>query len=144
MINFSDDLSVIGIYDAGVANLERIVLRADKPVDLAGYLLLIALRGQAGGGSIPLRDNMLWLGNTSIDAGDWVYVYTGPGVAQTTALPNNPNKVVSLYWGKNQTIFQATHLTAALIKIEHVQYPAYSSQFALGQQQTGYPLLGSS
>ncbi len=144
MFNFSDDLSVVGIYDAGVANLERIVLRADQKVDLAGYLLLIALRGQAGGGSIPLRDNMLWLGNTSIDAGDWVYVYTAPGVAQTSTLPNNPNKVVSLYWGKNQTIFQGAHLTAALVKIEHVRYPAYSSQFALGQQQSGYPTLGSS
>lgn len=144
MINFSDGLSVVGIFDAGVANLERIVLRAEQPVDLAGYLILLALRGQSGGGSLPLRDNMLWLGNTSIDVGDWVYVYTGPGEAQTSVLPNNPNRVVSMYWGKNQTIFQGTHLTAALVKIEHVQYPAYSSQFALGQQQGGYPILGSS
>ena len=144
MFNFSDGLSVVGIFDAGVANLERIVLRADQPVNLASYLLLIALRGEAGGGSLPLRDNMLWLGNTSIEAGDWVYVYTAPGVAQTSTLPNNTDKVISLYWGKSQTIFQAAHLTAALVKIEHVQYPAFSSQLTLGQQTAGYPVLGSS
>jgi len=142
MYNFSDDLSVVGIFDSGVANLERVVLRANGHVELASYLLLVALRGQAGAGSIPLRDNVLWLGNSSVEDGDWVYVYTGPGVAQSNDLPNNPNKVVSLYWGKNQTIFQATHLTAALVKIEHVQYPAYSSQLVLGQQEAGSALLG--
>lgn len=143
MDSFTDELSLVGIYDSGVANLERIVLRANIPVNLAGYLILIALRGQTGGGSIPLRDNVLWLGNTTIEHGDWVYVYTGPGNAQTNTLPNNSTKIVSLYWGKEKTIFQGMHLTAALVKIDQVQYPAYSSQLALGQQQNGYPLIGS-
>lgn len=144
MFDFNDELSVLGIYDAGVANLERIVLRANQPVDLTYYLLVIAMKAQGDTGALPLKDNMLWLGNTNLNTGDWVYVYTAPGVAQTSELPNNSNKVVSLYWGKNQTIFQAMHLTAALVKIDQIQYPAYSSQLTLGQQTTGYPLLGSS
>lgn len=144
MNNFVEELSVVGIYDSGVANLERVVLRSNIHVDLAGYLLVVALRGQLGGGAIPLTDNAMWLGNYTLSPGDWAYVYTGPGQAQTNPLPNNPNKVVCLYWGKIQTMFQATHLTAALVKVDRVQYPAFSSQFLLGQQQPGYPSLDHS
>ncbi|MCL1552495.1 hypothetical protein [Xanthomonas nasturtii] len=143
MYNPAEALSIVGIYDPGIANLERVIFRANTQVNLASYLLFAAFKAQHGIGAVPLTDNSMWLGNSMAEQGDWVYIYTGPGTAQVNVVPTTPNRIISLYWGKNHTIFQASHLTVALVKIDTVQYPPMASQFTLGQQQTAYPLLNS-
>ncbi|MCI1124297.1 hypothetical protein [Stenotrophomonas maltophilia] len=137
MYNPFEELNFVGIHDAGVANLERVVLQANRSVELANYMVVAALRGH-GQSAIPLPDNSIWLGNLTVSPGDWIYIYTSPGQGQVTPLPNSSNQMVSLYWGKSHTMFQAAHLTAALVKINKVQYPTFSPHLTLGTQQLGY------
>lgn len=137
MYNPFEELNFVGIHDAGVPNLERVVLQANRSASLANYMIVAALRGN-GQSAIPLPDNALWLGNLTVSAGDWIYIYTSPGQAQITPLPNSMIKMVSLYWGKNQTIFQGAHLTAALVQISKVQHPASVPHLTVGMQQLGY------
>lgn len=131
------ELNFLGIHDAGVPNLERIVLHANSSVELANYMVVAALRGN-GQSAIPLPDNSLWLGNVKVSKGDWIYIYTSPGNGQVTNLPSSSVRMVSLYWGKSHTMFQAPHLTAALVNISKVQYPTFMPHLTLGTQQLGY------
>ncbi|WP_117310252.1 hypothetical protein [Stenotrophomonas sp. G4] len=123
-----DDISIVGVYDAGVPNLERVVLRANSTVNLASYCLIVAFKAQLNGANIPLRDHFLWLGNTMLNAGDWIFVYTAPGTAQLTPIHTATESLLSLYWGKPQTIFQDRNLTAGLIKIEGATFPKEAPQ----------------
>ncbi|WP_159095339.1 MULTISPECIES: hypothetical protein [unclassified Stenotrophomonas maltophilia group] len=123
-----DDLSMIGVFDAGVPNLERVVLRANSGVNLASYALIVALKPQLNGANLPLRDHFFWLGNTILDSGDWIFVYTAPGTAQLTPIHTTTESLLSLYWGKTQTIFQDRNLTPGLVKIEGAAFPLEAPQ----------------
>jgi len=124
----AEDISLIGVYDAGVPNLERVVLRANSDVSLSSYCIIVAFKPSMGGVNFPLRDHFFWLGNTSVAAGDWIFVYTAPGAAQMNPLPNSSDRLLSLYWGKPQTIFQDRNLTAGLVRVETARFPLEAPQ----------------
>ncbi|WP_313418225.1 hypothetical protein [Stenotrophomonas sp.] len=124
----AEEITIVGVYDAGVPNLERIVLRANVNVSLSSFCVIAAVKAQLGMTNIPLRDHFFWLGNVTLKAGDWIFVYTAPGSAQLNPLPNAPESLLSLYWGKPQTIFQDRNLTPGLIKVESATFPFEAPQ----------------
>lgn len=132
----ADEIRVVGVFDAGVPNLERVVLQANTSVELASYCVIVAFKAPLGGPNIPLRDHFFWLGSTTLEAGDWIFLYTAPGTAQLNPLPNAPERLLSLYWHKPQTIFQDRNLTAGLIRVETARFP-------LDAPQLPRPVLGN-
>lgn len=131
-----EELSVVGVYDAGVPNLERVVVRVLQPVDLGQYGLMIGIRGP-NGTAFPLRDNLLWFGNGWVAKGDWLFIYTAPGEGRVTPLPNNEEKLYSVHWGKKQTIFQNQDLVPILFRMDGIQVPTDLPAISLGQQAGG-------
>lgn len=127
-MSFAEEISIIGVYDAGVPNMERVVLRANVDLNLSAYCVIAAVKAHLDTTNIPLRDHFFWLGNLTLKAGDWIFVYTAPGTAQLTPLPNAPESLLSLYWGKPQTIFQDRNLTPGLIKVEYATFPLEAPQ----------------
>lgn len=117
-----NELMIVGIYDHGVPNMERVVLLAKEPIDLGNYALIAGIRGQEGQ-AFPLRDNFLWFGNGWLQKGDWLFVYTAPGEPKMTQLPNQSEKLYSIHWGKTQTIFQHKELIPLLIRMDALQVP---------------------
>jgi hypothetical protein len=114
------ELTVMGIYDRGVPNQERIVLRANQSLNLGQYGLMLGVRS-AGNTAFPIQDNLLWFGDGLINTGDWVFVYTGPGVAKTTTLPNTQVRLYSIHWGRNTTILHHQDLVPILFRVDAVQ-----------------------
>ncbi|MFK3845348.1 hypothetical protein [Stenotrophomonas sp. NPDC078853] len=125
-MNFeTDEIKMLGVYDPGVPNLERVVLRVQRDVALSSYCIITAVKADIGGGHIPMNDHFLWLGNSKLQQGDWIFVYTGPGSAQQNPLPETPHKLLSLYWGKPTTIFpDGTTLVPGLISVETARFPS--------------------
>ncbi|MFI5331210.1 MAG: hypothetical protein ACHQ2F_09300 [Desulfobaccales bacterium] len=112
----------VNVFDRGIANKERIVLFVNEKVNLGQYGLMIGIRAQAGS-AVPIRDNMLWFGDGIVNKGDWIFVYTGPGEAKTTMLPNNQERLFSIHWGRKETILHHPDLVPILFRVDAVQIP---------------------
>lgn len=122
MIQRIDTLQIADVQNHGIPNQERIAIYAHKSCDLSEYCLILTLPTPEGG-SVPVKDHMLWFGQGWVQPGDWIFVYTAAG--STTILPNPspqlpgvaPRRFINIHWGKNHTIFQNRALSPMLIQI---------------------------
>lgn len=116
------ELSVVGVFDRGVPNKERIALLVNETLNLGQYGLMVGVRASEGT-AFPIRDNLLWFGDGLVSKGDWVFVYTGPGEARATTLPNTNERVFSIHWGRKQTFLHDRNLVPILFRVDAVQVP---------------------
>lgn len=127
------ELKMWGVYDAGVPNMERVVLFVEQEVEMGSFAILTGLRASNGGG-IPLQDNFFWFGNAVLKRGDWVFVYTAPGVPQKSPLPNSENFIHTLHMGRKNTVFGSPLLTPMLVRMDGLQMPNVMPLLAMGQE----------
>jgi hypothetical protein len=120
------ELTVVGVHERGIPNQERIVILVNQPVNLGQYGLMIAIKGSPGEG-FPIKDNLLWFGNGMVSEGDWLFVYTGPGQAKASDIPNAQSKLYSIHWGRTTTILQDKELVPILFRMDAVQVLIESS-----------------
>ena len=122
MIKRIETLEIVDVQHHGVPNDERIAIYVHKSCNLADYCLILTFPTPEGG-SVPVKDHMLWFGQGMVQSGDWIFVYTAAGA--TTILPNPapqppgtvPLRIINMHWGKNHTIFQNRALCPMLIEI---------------------------
>lgn len=122
IVNLINELSVIGVYDRGIPNQERIVLHVTETVNLGQYGLMIGVRAQDGT-AFPVRDNLLWFGDGVVARGDWIFIYTGPGEPKVSTLPNTNNRTYTLHWGRAETILHNREVVPILFRVDAVQVP---------------------
>lgn len=127
-----EELTIFGVYDAGVPNMERVVILANAATDTTPFGLMIGMRGP-GGTVIPLRDNMLWFGVSTLNAGDWLFVYTGSGQPRSADIPGSQQKVYSVHWGKPVTAFNSPELVPVLFRLDGIQVPKTLPELAHSQ-----------
>jgi len=111
-----NELILYGVFDRGVPNQERIVLKTQNYLNLAPYGLL--LTAQQNNIATPLHDQFFWLGETVLDPNTWVFVYTGAGFPRMTKtlVTNEPAYV--LHWNRANVIFHQASLLPTLIRID--------------------------
>lgn len=114
-------LKIHDIMYAGVPNEERFGIYVQSYCDLENYCVMIAHKN-SDGSVVPLRDNLLWFGKAMVGIGDWIMVYTAPGVTRSEMLPSG-NKLISVHWGKESTVFQNRSLTPILCQLGGVYVP---------------------
>ncbi|WP_339433553.1 hypothetical protein [Pseudomonas sp. EA_65y_Pfl2_P78] len=122
MTKHIDTLQIVDVQNHGIPNNERIAIYVHKPCNLAEYCLILTLPTPEGG-TVPVKDHMLWFGQGWVQPGDWIFVYTAVG--STTITPNPapqppevaPRRFINIHWGKNHTIFQNRALSPMLIEI---------------------------
>ncbi|NKE70627.1 hypothetical protein [Candidatus Manganitrophus noduliformans] len=122
IVNDLYELTIVGVYDRGVPNQERIVIRANQSVNLGQYGVMLGIRA-AGNSAFPIRDNLLWFGDALINTGDWIFIYTGIGEAKVTTLPNSQERLYSIHWGRDKTILHHPDLVPILFRVDAVQVP---------------------
>lgn len=123
IVDLITELTVIGIHDRGVPNQERIVIRVNDTVDLGQYGLMVGVRATSGM-AFPIKDNLLWFGDAVVSQGDWIFIYTGHGKPKDSLLPNTNNRIYSLHWGRDWTVFSNQELLPILFRIDAVQVPS--------------------
>jgi|SRR6185312_7368450 len=109
------ELSVTGIFDAGVPNRERIVLRPTQAVNLAAFALSLCVSQQEG--VTPIPDQFFWLGERWVTPPAWIVVFTGPGSFQVSPHQTTNEPVFELHWGRSNTIFGQTGLSVGLFRL---------------------------
>jgi hypothetical protein len=123
IVGLIEEMTVFDVADRGVPNQERIVIRANGPVSLGRYGLMLGVKASFGS-AFPIRDNLLWFGDAALWEGDWLFVYTGPGESRVSQIPNTNGRIVSVHWGRAQTILQNQALVPILFRLDAVQVPA--------------------
>lgn len=122
IVNLVTEISVVGVFDRGIPNQERVVLYVNETVNLGQYGLMVGVRG-SDGTAFPIRDNLFWFGDGFVNRGDWIFVYTGPGEPRTTALPNTQERLYSIHWGRTQTMLHHHDVVPILFRVDAVQVP---------------------
>lgn len=115
-------LRIVEVLESGVPNRERVAIQALNTCNLGGYCLLVGLTHLDGTAS-PIKDHMLWFGHAIIEQGDWIFVYTGPGQTIVTPIENSSNKLYSIFWGKDKTIFQNRAITPMICQLNVASLP---------------------
>jgi hypothetical protein len=114
------DLELFGVYDAGIANRERIVLRVHRTVDLTQYGVMVGFK--SGETRIyPARDLFLWLGNTTIQGPAWVFIFTGEGQPTVSQETHTNEPIHAIYWNRPNVFFSNPNVIPALVNFGEVQ-----------------------
>lgn len=119
-----DELSIIGVYDRGIANKERIVLRPTIKLNLGYYALVLGIKAGEGYAR-PINDHFLWLGSCGlapieIAPPSWLFIYTGPGEFNEATNGYTKEKAYVMHWGKDTTILADDSIVPVLICINSV------------------------
>jgi hypothetical protein len=111
------ELSVVGIFDAGVPHQERIVLRPSQAVDLSLFALIIGVNTDTG--IVPVSDFFRWLGPATIAPPSWLVIYTDSGNDIETVDEKTAEPIYIKHWGKAHTLFinSPSQIILGVIKI---------------------------
>jgi hypothetical protein len=127
------EIDVVGVFERGIPNHERIVLCANQALNLGQYGMMIGLRAE-NGSAFPIKDNLLWFGDGMVAKGDWIFLYTGPGEAQTTNLPNSQESLYSIHWGRKQTILDSPDVVPILFRVDAVNIPNQAPDLSIEKE----------
>lgn len=115
MSSVHPNIEIFGVYDRGVPNEERIVLRVDGAVALSQYFLFLGYTdGQNGKIIWPYPDNFLWLTDINLNVPSWIFVYTGKGTPCISTERTTNQPLQTLYWNKDSVILDNPNVNPAL------------------------------
>lgn len=131
------EIEIVGVYDRGVANRERIVLRANTTIDCSQYAVVAGpVTVNAGASFIyPARDVLYYFGSGIVYATEWVIIYTGSGDALKTTMQGSGEPVYVVHWGRPTTLFADSRISPALIRVDAINIllpPVNQSQLPTG------------
>lgn len=147
------ELQLFGVFDRGVPNKERVVLRPTVAMDIGAYVVIAGVRAPPPHNLIsPLRDHMFWFGSGVLTANDWIFLYTGHGTPSKYPNAEGSGQIYTTYWGHDLTIFHDPQVIPAVVRLNGVQYeprpeaaaqpaPDFASQFLalINQSPFGKP-----
>lgn len=107
----NEELKLINVSNAGKPNHEYITLHALAHVNLASYGLILGFRPKDI--VVPLSNHFFWLGDTVIDKGTWVFIYTGSGSPRFTKT-NNGEPAYVMYWNNKTVLFNEDNIVPIL------------------------------
>lgn len=113
------ELHLVGVFERGVPNQERIVLRATTRVDLGQFGVLLGVKTSPGMAA-PIKDNLFWFGDGLINRDDWIFIYTCPGKPGASQIPNREERVYTLFWGRKSVILQNPNILPVLFRVDAV------------------------
>ncbi len=113
---------LLGVYDRGIPNKERVVIKADDYAELSRFFVGVGIRQPAYSVN-PINDNSLWMGSGFVSPGDWIFVYTGTGLPRADKIPNQKNTIYTLHWGRSGVLFQSPEIVPFIYRLDGVRLP---------------------
>lgn len=113
------ELSLQGVFDSGVPDRERIVLRPTEDVELTPFAIMLGIK--TDGGSVwPIPDQFFWFGNIRVAPPSWIVVHTRVGEFHTTAHPKTGHPVYWMFWGRKEVAFYDERIVPVVFQIGSV------------------------
>jgi hypothetical protein len=112
-------LEIVRITDRGVPNKERLHLRVQADVSLGYYVVLDTVYTSPTSIS-NYPKHAYWFPSTSVQAGDHVVLYTGPG---SDSSKKNPDGTTSYFyhWGLSTTLWADKSQCAVVLELANWQ-----------------------
>jgi hypothetical protein len=110
------ELAIVGVFDPGIPNRERIVLRPTEAVNLAAFGLLLSVTGD-GGGVFPISDQFFWFGGRWITPPCWLVVFTGPGQYNEGMHETSGEPVLEFHWAKRAVVLGEKNISVSVIRL---------------------------
>lgn len=115
MSSIYPNIEIFGVYDRGVPNQERIVLRVNSPTSLNNYFLFLGYSSNQNENTVwPYTDNFLWLTGVNMDVPGWIFVYTGKGTPSISSEKITKQPLQTLYWNKESVVLENFNIFPAL------------------------------
>jgi hypothetical protein len=109
------EISIVDVFDRGVPNKERILLKPTETVNLGLFGLYLG-RMMPNAMILPQNDNYLWLGDRIVQPPSWIFIYTGRGQFRETKMPLSNQPAYTYHWGKPITIFDDPQIVPFLMR----------------------------
>ena len=113
------ELQLVGVFDRGEPNRERIVIKSTSYVNLAQYGVLLGYM-MDNGMAVPYRDNFYHFPEKLVLPNTWVFLYTGPGTDQETTRINTQEPAWVFHWQRPSTIFAQSRNVPVIFKMDSV------------------------
>jgi len=126
------ELSLMGIFDRGIPNSERIAFQATERISLGHFGILLGIKGVPGA-AFPIRDNFFWFQDGILNPHDWVLVYTCNGKPTGSVIPNTETHLYTVFWGRPGVILANPNIVPILFRMDAV---------AVGEQPLMLPNSG--
>jgi len=116
------ELTIAKVFDRGVPNKECIAISVNAPLNTSQYGILLGAASYDGNTTVPIKDNFFWFGEGSLNAGDWIFIYTGSGTSSSGPSLDGLSKLYTLYWGRPMTILYDSNVVPVLFRMDSVQF----------------------
>ncbi len=111
------EIEFAGVFDRGVPNSERVVLKVLQTVRLAEYAVCLAAKTESSG-VFPLTDQFFWFNDEALVEPPYsVYLYTGPGQTRRTHVQGTGTPAIVFHWGRNVTLLDNSRVEPVLFRI---------------------------
>jgi hypothetical protein len=114
------EVRLLGVFDPGVPNMERVVLKVEANIDIGWYAIILSQRGQIRDHATPIKDCMYWFGSGSVAPNDFFFLYTGSGTRSTLPPDGGHGKLFIEFWGKKETIFHNAQIVPVLWRLNGI------------------------
>lgn len=118
------ELNIYPVADRGIPNRERIAIYVKEATNMGQYGIMVGYSA-VDNSAVPYQDNLFWFGDGIVNAGDWILLYTGNGVAKTENWEATGGKIYSIHWGRSTTIFANTNIVPILFRVDAVDVASH-------------------
>lgn len=114
------EIAIVGVFDPGEPNQERIIFRPLEAVNTAQFSVIIGVAN--ANAWTPVRNMYFWLREQVISPPSWIVLYTGTG-ADRVEQDGQGNPVHTMFWGNSFVLFGTPNAGAAplLIRMSGVE-----------------------
>lgn len=116
------ELTIADVLDRGVPNKECIAIQVNSPLNTLQYGILLGTATPNTSTVFPIRDNYYWFGEAILNAGDWIFLYTGSGNSRVGQSIDGLSQLYSLYWGRPMTMFYDSNVIPVLFRMDAIQF----------------------
>jgi|ERR1700736_1801262 len=110
------ELTIVTVADAGVPNMERIVIRPTEIVNLGQFGMAAGLASAEPNLVLPLTNNFFWFPSTLVEPPSWIFLYTGPGTTELTTLAGTSEAAYVFHWGVQSTMFKFREVVPVIFR----------------------------
>lgn len=116
------ELTIAAVLDRGVPNKECIAIEVNSPLNTLQYGVLLGTANPNTSTVFPIRDNYYSFGQGTLNAGDWIFLYTGSGSTRIGQSNDGLSKLYSLYWERPMTMFYDSNVIPILFRMDAIQF----------------------